>query len=127
MTSANKVIAFGGSYPGNLATWARLKYPHLIAGAIASSAPIQARVDFSGYLKVTTEALENPLCVGKIREASKQISQLWKTEEGCDKLRHIFNLHQGMNCSNAMDVSHFGDSLVDAFERAAQYGGVRIL
>jgi lysosomal Pro-X carboxypeptidase len=30
------VITFGGSYPGNLAAWFRLKYPFLTVGSIAS-------------------------------------------------------------------------------------------
>ena len=35
-------ISFGCSYAGSLATWVRSKFPHLIRGSIADSAPLLA-------------------------------------------------------------------------------------
>jgi serine protease 16 len=48
-TAASKWVAFGGSYPGNLATWLKLKYPALVEGVVGSSAPVFAEYDFVQY------------------------------------------------------------------------------
>lgn len=43
-----KWVVFGCSYAGSLATWMRIKYPHLVYAAYASSAPLLAKADFPG-------------------------------------------------------------------------------
>jgi pimeloyl-ACP methyl ester carboxylesterase len=48
---APRWILFGGGYAGNLVAAFRLKFPDLSLGAIASSAPMQARTDFYEYMQ----------------------------------------------------------------------------
>ena len=40
---ANSILS-----PGSLAAWFRSKYPYMVDGAVASSAPIVAEMDFQG-------------------------------------------------------------------------------
>jgi len=82
--NGNKKIVgvFGGSYPGALAALMRLRYPHLVDFAHASSAPlafyggqIQNKFD---YYKIVTEAVRatNPDCPDHVRESLLELSQL---------------------------------------------------
>lgn len=53
----SKVITIGGSYPGNLAAWFRLKYPSVTHGSIASSAPVTAQTNFPEYMDVVGQSI----------------------------------------------------------------------
>jgi hypothetical protein len=52
-------ITFGGSYPGVMAAYARLRFPHAVAAAVSHSAPLQATLDFGGYKNHVANVLAN--------------------------------------------------------------------
>lgn len=57
-------VSFGGSYPGLVAGYARLKMPHLFHAAVSSSSPWRSVVDMPQYNDVVASALANPLVGG---------------------------------------------------------------
>ncbi|KAK6196060.1 hypothetical protein SNE40_001356 [Patella caerulea] len=68
------VITFGGSYGGMLSAYMRFKYPNLVDGAIAASAPIYLMskvIDPSQFfVRVTSDFKQsNPICSANIRKA----------------------------------------------------------
>lgn len=72
---ALKKVTFGGSYPGALAAWSRLKYPDIIHAAWSSSGPVLAQEDFVGYMDVVAASLADeavggsPQCVAALEDA----------------------------------------------------------
>lgn len=97
-TETSKVVTFGGSYPGCLSAWMRLKYPALVQGAIASSAPLLAKLDMSEYMEVvsnaTVEFTGKTSCNSALEAAAIAVSLLASQgvgSVGMQKLEKDFN------------------------------------
>merc|ERR1719370_696033 len=76
-------VTFGGSYPGSLSAWMRLRFPHLVAGSVSSSGPLFAKLDFSEYLQVVMDALDTtgPGCNMALAEAIATAETMVTDEE----------------------------------------------
>ncbi|XP_068601568.1 lysosomal Pro-X carboxypeptidase [Brachionichthys hirsutus] len=91
------VIAVGGSYGGMLAAWLRMKYPHVVVGALASSAPIwqfPGLVPCGEFYKVVTRdfARSGYNCDSNIRRSWKAIKNVSSTTSGLQWLSDEFSL-----------------------------------
>uniref|UniRef100_F1KTW1 Serine protease n=1 Tax=Ascaris suum TaxID=6253 RepID=F1KTW1_ASCSU len=121
-----KWVTFGGSYPGMLSAWFRQFYPQLSVGAVASSAPIEAKVDFYEYLIVVENALRvfNATCAENVKLAFDQIHQLSLTRTGRVTLSNLFTLKPEWNLTTEvtnLDIQYFFSILYDKFQGAVQY------
>ncbi|KAM9733837.1 lysosomal Pro-X carboxypeptidase [Menidia menidia] len=91
------VIAVGGSYGGMLSAWFRMKYPHIVIGALASSAPIlqfPGLVPCGDFYKVVTQDFgrSGPNCDVNIRKSWKAITNVSSTASGLQWLSEQFSL-----------------------------------
>ncbi|XP_028817754.1 thymus-specific serine protease [Denticeps clupeoides] len=119
----NKWVAFGGSYPGSLAAWFRLKYPHLVYASIATSAPILAQVNFPEYLEVVWRSLvaENPECPKMVKQASDTLIQMLQDPHTYDNITKDFRLCSRLQLGSPMDSAYFLESLAGNFMDVVQY------
>ncbi|KAF0698339.1 Aste57867_11059 [Aphanomyces stellatus] len=123
------VIAFGGSYAGMLAAWFRMKYPFVVDGSIASSAPLLAfvgqtpPVDPEAFARITTfvstpEAGSAPNCQPNIRKAQTIIAAWGATAAGRDNLIDALGL---CSAPPSQDVAiEISDSLVSTYGTLAE-------
>ncbi|CAN0185478.1 unnamed protein product, partial [Laminaria digitata] len=121
LTGAEKWVAWGGSYPGMLAGWARLKYPHLFHAAVSSSSPLRAQLDFPQYAEVMRDSLASGVdgvggseeCAVAVESGHESIGELLQTSEGRQQLVTTFDLCDA-SCleDESARISFAGDGVV---------------
>ncbi|KAL6105022.1 uncharacterized protein ACO6RY_06636 [Pungitius sinensis] len=118
-----KWVAFGGSYPGSLAAWFRLKYPHLVHAAVATSAPVRAAVNFPEYLEVVWRSLasEDADCPVLVKKASWTLAERLKDPKTYDNITKDFNLCSKLQVQTEMDSAYFLETLAGNFMDVVQY------
>ncbi|KAM4042576.1 putative serine protease K12H4.7 isoform 2-T2 [Anomaloglossus baeobatrachus] len=118
-----KWVVFGGSYPGCLAAWYRIKYPHLAHAAVASSAPVKAVLNFSEYLEVVQSSLSrnHSKCPGFIKLASDTLLELLDYKENYEKITKDFYLCQFLDIRSKMDMAFLLDTIAEYIMDVVQY------
>ncbi|KAF5285471.1 hypothetical protein FQA39_LY16645 [Lamprigera yunnana] len=103
---SSKVAVFGCSYAGNLATWMRLKYSHLVNAAWASSAPLRIVLDFYQYYEVAGEIYSNVSseCIAIIRQGYREIKSMLLSPEDERTVRETF---EDWECGNVTEMSNY--------------------
>lgn len=106
-------IAFGGSLGGEYAAWMRMKYPNIIAGSIASSAPLfQFSTNCESQYSLVTKAFEvdgRRVCVEVIRKSWSALHRLAADEAGLEFISEAFSLCETLQKYN--DIYQLRDKL----------------
>ncbi|KAH9102796.1 hypothetical protein AeMF1_020710 [Aphanomyces euteiches] len=96
LTSANKWVAFGGSYSGVLAGFVRAMFPNNFVGSVANSAPVWAKTNFVEYSEKVAYGLKffgGDKCLNNVGQAMKDFHALMVStkQEDADLFKRLFN------------------------------------
>lgn len=123
--ASTKFIVFGGSYSGSLAAWMRLKYPYLVHGAVSTSGPLLAQLDFQEYFVIVENSLKTHSqdCVDAITQANNQIHIMLRHPLGQRGLVQKFNLCDPIDTGHTknVDIANLYETLAGNLAEIVQY------
>lgn len=128
LAAGQKVVTFGGSYPGALSAWLRLRLPHLISVAISTSSPIQAQLDFTAYNGVVNSSLSktsiggSPACAEATRAAFTVMDTAFQAG-GVAKNLMAMRLNSCTNLTGQNDTMWAASNYAGAVQGLVQYNG----
>uniref|UniRef100_A0A0N4ZGJ9 Serine protease K12H4.7 n=1 Tax=Parastrongyloides trichosuri TaxID=131310 RepID=A0A0N4ZGJ9_PARTI len=118
-------VIFGGSYPGAMTAWFAAKYPDLYVGAVASSAPVELKLDFYEYPMVMQNTIkrEGQACYDAVNASFIALQKATLTAQGRAHLNQIFNLQPAFNESTLtqLDITNFLANVFSTFQGIVQY------
>lgn len=119
----SKVVVSGCSYSASMAVWLKLLYPELIVGSWASSAPLEAKVDFSDFMEVVGRAyreLAGDYCYDLIDNATSYYEGLFQSGQGAEA-KKLLNLCDSFDETDEPDQWQIFSSIANIFAGLAQY------
>jgi pimeloyl-ACP methyl ester carboxylesterase len=121
-TDSGIVVTFGGSYGGMLSAWMRMRYPSLVAGAIASSAPIGCMAptyDKESYWAVvsrdaTAAGGAAPNCSNNVHQALLDITAMIQTPSGAQTVQQLLHLCVTPTANDGDTLGYFVQAAFDS-------------
>ncbi|TWW76722.1 Thymus-specific serine protease [Takifugu flavidus] len=124
LSQRNTWISFGGSYSGSLSAWFRGQFPHLVFGAVASSAPVKATLDFSAYSDTVGLSLANE-AVGGSAKCLDAVKEAFAAVEAALMMGNVSQVASDFGCcqtpKNLDDQIELMQELAGIFMGAVQY------
>lgn len=102
----SQIIMVGGSYSATLVAWFRQKYPHLTAGAWASSSPMFVKPNFFEYKEVVGASIRSvggEECFQRLARAFNQAEQMF-ADRNFEGFSNTFRTCEQMNDDNPYDI-----------------------